>query len=259
MSRMKQCARCKNIIQNDNEMFCPKCGGTQFNYPRSTQQKQSQPQSRPVQPHQQQSNMNNVGGATQMPSMDMYNQQTSGYNQPTSGYNQPMYNQQPVQPQVYTQQQMPMQSTMQIQQAFNQSPAQPTRAKKVSKKERQRRETEALFAIKAARERGENLTKEEYYRQMGWEEAAQQIQQKPMKSQQQSYGMQQNIGNTEAVTVKDWIITLILMLIPILNIVLALKNMNSISVDMSKRNFYKAFLIYYIAALIISIAISFVI
>lgn len=257
---MKQCIRCKNIV-NDNEQFCPKCGGMQFNFGQNTPQQPRPVQPRPAQPRQ--SNQFN----NQAPINQDYNQQQQ-YQQNTYN-NQQQYQQQQYQQQQYTNQQYQQNTynnqynnntnnnfvqsnNSQYNNSQNQYQQNSKKAsKKISKKEQQNREMQMMLAMKAAKEKGEPFNKEQFYMEHGWE-----LPGESTKSNQYINNANSNISSDGSV--KDWLITLILLIVPILNIFIAVSNMNNIKNSEYKKNFYKAYLIYYIAALILSIAISFI-
>jgi hypothetical protein len=59
-------------------------------------------------------------------------------------------------------------------------------------------------------------------------------------------------------TVKDWIVTFLIMLIPVFNILYIIKNMTNNNNPSYKRNYFKAYLVYFIVAFIISLILSIV-
>lgn len=86
-----------------------------------------------------------------------------------------------------------------------------------------------------------------------------------ISNQQNNVISQQNINNQEqqfiddiqpTTSVKEWIITMLMLLIPIWNIFYILKNIKNVNIPDYKRNYLKAFAIYYIAVMVISVAIT---
>lgn len=217
---MKQCVRCGQKV-NDDQQFCVKCGGTNF---RTIVQ-----QNRPQQPMQ--NRMNNNGFNQQNMQMQQQQRVMPGQPKPNRPGQQNMQNMQNMQ-QIQNQNQL-------------NNVQQPKKLKKVSKKEQQAREMKMLYAMREAQQRGEAFDEEAYKQQNGWYETVG-TSNNNMISQ----------GNTAEMSVLDWIKTFLLMLIPIVNLVIAFSGMKNMSNPEYKRNYYKAFLIYYIAVFAISIAVA---
>lgn len=94
-----------------------------------------------------------------------------------------------------------------------------------------------------------------------------QAQKQAMQSQQQQQNVRpgQKVNNYNDrftdetlpdMTVQDWIITLVMLIIPGFNIYLIVKGMNEPMNPPYKQNFYKAFGLYFAASFIVSIIIS---
>lgn len=243
---MKQCIRC-NMQLDDSVQSCPKCRGVQF---RAVQQQINRPQTgvpqmRPNvgvnQPVQQQ-----VRPARPVQTQQVVRPQ-QGYVNNQNQMNQQPYTTQPQQGNVYNQQGQYGAVNRQNTAMTQQNATTGMRLRKVSGKEKKMREMELAYAMKAAQERGEIFDPEVYKMQHGWYEEV------PVN------GMNGTNVNSSDMTVKDWIITLLIMLIPIVNLVIAFKGMSNINYPEYKKNYYKAFLIYYIASMALSIVLSLVI
>lgn len=229
---MKICARCGQNV-NDTEQFCSRCGGTQFKVPQPTQQ------NRPVKPQmhqaQQQMNMNQQQNNMWQQPMNQNTQQmnmnqqrpvrpqlnktmnNTGINNQAQFNNQQMQQMQMNQQQMYNGQQMYNSQQMQQGQQNNQFQELPPKKKLfMSKGERQ-----------AAKLNKQNNTN----------------QQMPQVS-------------ADGSSVKDWVLTLIFLIIPIYNIVYIIKVIKSPTETMYKKNYIKAFLIYFAASCIISLIIT---
>lgn len=231
---MKQCVRCGKQVA-DNQQFCDNCGGTNFKpvIQQNRQQQQRQNMNRQGQQYQQMQQRQNMNGNMQRQNMSG-NVQRPGQQR-----------QQPARPNMNKGQ------TQQNQNGFNSQydnnsfvDTANKQLKKVSKKEAQQREMKMLYAMKEAQERGEVFDEEKYKEQHGWYVTT---------------GANGKTISSSDSTVADWIKTLILMLIPIVNLIIAVSGMKNTSNPDYKRNYYKAFLIYYLAAFAISAAVSYLI
>ena len=234
---MKQCVRCGKQVA-DNQQFCDNCGGTNFKpvVQQNRQQQQRQNMNRQGQQYQQQQmqqQRQNMNGNMQRQNMNG-NMQRPGQQR-----------QQPARPNMNKGQ------TQQNQNEFNSQydnnsfvDTANKQLKKVSKKEAQQREMKMLYAMKEAQQRGEVFDEEKYKEQHGWYVTT---------------GTNGKTVSSSDSTVADWIKTLILMLIPIVNLIIAVSGMKNTSNPDYKRNYYKAFLIYYLAAFAISAAVSYLI
>jgi hypothetical protein len=63
----------------------------------------------------------------------------------------------------------------------------------------------------------------------------------------------------DAITLKQWLITIIILVIPIANIVYLVLQLKNQLTPVTKKNFLKAYAIYYVAALVLSLVISVII
>lgn len=231
---MKQCVRCGKQVA-DNQQFCDNCGGTRFKpvVQQNIQQQQRQNMNRQGQQYQQMQQRQNMNSNVQRQNMNG-NMQRPGQQR-----------QQPARPNMNKGQ------TQQNQNGFNSQydnnsfvDTANKQLKKVSKKEAQQREMKMLYAMKEAQQRGEVFDEEKYKEQHGWYVTT---------------GANGKAVSSSDSTVADWIKTLILMLIPIVNLIIAVSGMKNTSNPDYKRNYYKAFLIYYLAAFAISAAVSYLI
>lgn len=235
---MKVCSRCGQQL-NDNEEFCNRCGGTKFKIP-------GQP--RPQQRQNMNMNMNmNMGGMQgqnqQNMNMNMGGMQGQGQGQ-MQGQNQQNMNMQN------------MQMNMQ----------QPSSKKLFKSRKEKKAEMEAEMAImKQMKEQG--LTGNPNQLNMQNQQRPMQ-QNKPMQqNQQQQYNMQKqqmnnqnqftdNYSSDDEMSIQDWVILLVIMSVPVVNIVYILKNMNNYNISLTKRNFLKGYAAYFIVAIIISFMLS---
>lgn len=246
---MKQCARCGQQL-NDNEQFCTRCGGTNFRVI-GTQGSQGQ-QVRNNMTQQRPNGAPNNNGMQQRPvqnnQRNQYQQQGNFQGQQRQQVNRP--NNQQVRPQINrpgqanNNMQQPgaynMQQNEMNNQPVNSMENMPMKLRKMSRKEKQSKEMELMYAKKAANERGEYFDDEEFKRQHGWYE-----------------DRSATVAATTDMTVGDWIKTLLLMLIPLVNIVVAVLGIKNVSTPEYKKNYYKAFMIYYIIAFILSALVTF--
>lgn len=243
---MKQCARCGQQL-NDNEQFCNRCGGTNFKQV-NIQGQPSRPanmqQQRPMQVNQ---NMNGMQQQRQMQGQ-MQQGMIQGQNQQNrQQVNRPNQPNRPMQGQMQQGQMQGAQqqvgqnfSNIDAQQSnqFNDAPV--MKLRKMSKKEKQSKEMELMYAMKAATERGEYFDEEMFKQQHGWYEDG-----------------TASSKNTGDMSVVDWIKTLLIMLVPIVNIVVAILGIKNAGNPDYKKNYYKAFLIYYLVAIVLSTLVAF--
>lgn len=234
---MKQCARCGQQL-NDNEQFCNRCGGTNFKM-MNMQYKQARPaniqQQRPIQGN------NNTNGIQKRP---MPNQQFQQGQQFRNQVNKPNQPNRPMQGQVQgnqmqqKNQQNFVDASVQQNNQFKDSSV--MKLRKMSKKEKQSKEMELMYAMKAATERGEYFDEELFKQQHGWYEDS-------TVSDKTSGDM----------SVADWIKTLLIMLVPVVNIIVAILGIRNTSNPVYKKNYYKAYLIYYLSSFALSTLIAF--
>lgn len=230
---MKQCARCGQQL-NDNEQFCTRCGGTNFRAA-ANQPQQVRPnnmQQRPMNNGMQQRPMNN--GMNNVQQRPMQNTQQGQQVRPqVNRPNQPNRNNM----QNINMQNNGISSTQQNNQ-YNDTPV--LKLRKMSRKEKQSKEMELMYAKKAANERGEYFDDEMFKQQHGWYED----------------GSAPSVASGD-MSVGDWIKTLLIMLVPIVNIIVAVLGIRNSSNPDYKKNYYKAFLIYYVVAFVLSALVTF--
>lgn len=230
---MKQCARCGQQL-NDNEQFCTRCGGTNFRVAanQSQQVRPNNMQQRPMNNGMQQRPMNN--GINNVQQRPMQNTQQGQQVRPQVN--------RPNQPNRNNMQNINMQNTgisnTQQNNQYNDTPV--LKLRKMSRKEKQSKEMELMYAKKAASERGEYFDDEMFKQQHGWYED----------------GSTPSVAS-ENMSVGDWIKTLLIMLVPIVNIIVAVLGIKNNSNPDYKKNYYKAFLIYYIVAFVLSALVTF--
>lgn len=228
---MKQCARCGQQL-NDSEQFCSRCGGTNF----KVMNMQGQP-ARPMNQQQRPVQGQIQNGMQQRPIQNQPGQQARPQVNRPNQPNRPMQNQIP---NGSMQQQVNNEFTGNQVQQNNQFVDAPLKLRKMSKKEKQSKEMELMYAMKAASERGEYFDEEMFKQQHGWYDDG-------SMSSEASADM----------TMVDWLKTLLIMLVPIVNIIVAFLGMRNTSNPVYKRNYYKAFMIYYIVAFVLSALVAF--
>lgn len=236
---MKQCARCGQQL-NDNEQFCTRCGGTNFRTAtnQSQQVRPNNMQQRPMNNGMQQQRPMNNNGMNNTQQRPMQNTQQNQQVQPQVN--------RPNQPNRNNMQNNNMQNNMQNTgvsptQQNNQFTDTPVlKLRKMSKKEKQSKEMELMYAKKAANERGEYFDDEMFKQQHGWYED----------------GSAPSVASGD-MSVGDWIKTLLIMLVPIVNIIVAVLGIRNSSNPDYKKNYYKAFLIYYVVAFVLSALVTF--
>lgn len=239
---MKQCARCGKQL-NDNEQFCSACGSTAFRQignaqrPNAGVQRPNGNIQRPngVNVQRPNGNMQRPNGMNvQRPNGNM--QRPNGMNdmQPNAGYvnsgvQRPQQNRQ-----MANNQNMNNYDGMQQQYGNmpqnNQFTAKP---KKLSRKEKKAQEMAMMYAMQEAQRNGQYFDVDAYKREHGMVDE-----------------FSDNTYTGEA-SCKDWLVVLLLMLIPIVNIVICIIRMKDTR-NQTMANFYKAYLVYYGAAIILS-------
>lgn len=230
---MKQCMRCGQQL-NDNEQYCNRCGGANFRA-MGVQGQPTRPANMQQRPMQGNPNMN---GMQQRPPQQGQNMQSRPQVNRPNQPNRPMQGQ--------GQNGQMQQQTMQdfnngVNQQNNQFTDTPVmKPKKMSKKERQSKELELMYAMRAASERGEYFDEELFKQQHGW-----------------YVDGTAASSDTRDMTVVDWIKTLLIMLIPVVNIVVAILGIKNTSNPEYKKNYFKAFLIYYGVSMTISTLVAF--
>ena len=235
---MKQCTRCGNIVQNNSEQFCPKCGGTNFKPVAGNQQvvrpqmAKPQTQQNNTQPNKNQNiNKPQLGkpGQTQnQQRANMYNQQGNGQIQ-----NRPQ-NQQ-------------MNRNMN---QHNNTPANNSTNTadidistiKLSKKQQQSKDLAVMNAMKQAQMNGESIDIVAFER--NW------ILTHVVKN---NNGNNNVALNESTISMTRWLIALLISTIPIVGILYSVFIIRDYSYSETQRNFHKAFIIFYSAMFIISI------
>lgn len=257
---MKICTRCKNMVQ-DNEEFCGRCGGRNFtiqgqgqNQPMQGQRPQQGQPMRPQQGQQMQRPQQGQQMRPQQPQQrpmqgqgqqrPMQGQQQGQFMRPQQGQQRPMQNQQMQRPQ----QQMPNQNMSfdngyeqgQMQQDFGQGfdnnafPDQPAPKKGLfGKKNKQ---------PKASKQPVQNNTNNGFEAEFSTNNFGPTIQ--PVIE--------------DGSSVADWLKTMLILLIPVYGLIKYFMGMKDMTLPAYKRNYYKAFLIYFVACIVISIVLSIV-
>lgn len=287
---MRFCARCRKEI-GDNETYCSRCGSTQFIDGQRPQQQTQQPggqmQGRPMQ-GQMQSNrpMMNNGQMQGRPAAQFNGQQPMGarpmQNQPQGQYQNQMQGR-PMQNNNQMYQQQMQQNHQQIQYngqqpqgnyggyqqqqpanngGYNQQPVNNggyTSADFVDTPEQTEKPKKKLFSGKSKKEK-----MYEEMKQMGQQAQTNHSVSDPTDAKTAQFNnMQEQTNNivkqaaiqtgTGIITVFDWILTMILMMIPIVNIVYIVKTLLNKTVNPSKKNYVKAYLVWYVISLLIVI------
>lgn len=200
----------------DNEQFCSLCGGNKF---RAKVQEQPNNQAQPVrksQPRQMQ------------PQVSMPQQQIG---MPQQQMN--MQNQQQAMPQ----QQMPQQGK-----------------KFKSRAEKKAQMQQEIAMMKQMQQ--QNMANGVQGQQPQQQQRPMKHRQVPMQNQGQQTYNEFSDDDIYDMTVKDWIIVQLFLLIPIYNIIYVIKGIKDYNIPDYKRNFLKAYGIYYLSALVLSIIIA---
>lgn len=222
---MKICVRCGNKLKDD-ETFCNRCGGTNF----------KAPQPKPKQNINTQQNLN----MQQNMNYNMGMQQNMNYN-PNIGMQQNMnYNPN-----------MGMQpnSNMGMQYGMNQQ--QYNGSKPLFKSHKQKK-----AEMQAEMEMMKQMQMQQQNQMNGGAQTNHNI--KPGQKQSVASLLQNNqFSDVQPdMNVKEWIQTLVILAIPIINIVYIVKGMNNPMYTPYRQNFLKAFGIYYAVAFILSLVLS---
>ena len=222
---MKICVRCGNKLKDD-ETFCNRCGGTNFKAPQPKPKQNINTQ----QNLNMQQNMNyNIGMKQNMnynPNMVM--QQNMNYN-PNMG--------------------MQPNSNMGMQYGMNQQ--QYNGSKPLFKSHKQKK-----AEMQAEMEMMKQMQMQQQNQMNGGAQTNQNI--KPGQKQSVASLLQNNqFSDVQPdMNVKEWIQTLVILAIPIINIVYIVKGMNNPMYTPYRQNFLKAFGIYYAVAFILSLILS---
>lgn len=289
---MKACMRCNKMV-DDSVQVCPVCGSNKF---RTAQAKKPVRPPRPqggMQNNQQgMNNMNmgngnmGMGNGNMNMGMGMGGQQynNGGYN-PNMGmgmnngnmnmggmsnYNQNMGMSMTGQQMNMNNGNMNMGNQQQTQNVQQQAPQKKEKKKKMSRKEKMQLEMEQMRQIQEARANG---LPDPVFDNGQTQNANPQPKQRRGQVNNNMRGMQgnmQNMGNMNAMqqrfqdvptnsgesSVKQWIITLVITAIPILNIIYCIMVMKNNNADGYRRDFAKAFLIYLVIAFAVSLVIG---
>lgn len=242
---MKICARCGQNV-NDAEQFCSRCGGTQFKVSKATQQ------NRPVRPQMHQAQQQINQGQQQMnmnqQQVNMNQQQNGMWQQPMNQNTQQMnMNQQrPVRPQLNkSMNNMGMNNQAQ----FNNQQMQQTQMNQQQMNMNQQMYNGQQMQGQQNNQFQELPPKKKLFMSKGERQAAK-------LNKQNNPNQQMTQINSDGSSVKDWILTLIFLIIPIYNIVYIIKVTKSPTEVMYKKNYIKAFLIYFAASCVISLIIT---
>lgn len=233
---MKQCIRCGSVVQNNAEQFCPKCGGTKF---KPTQNNQNGQQAKPQQP-----NLNKP----QQPRPQQQRPQQNNGQQFNRNMQAPVSNQMSAEQLRNAGQNRANSQHGNMQNMQNQKNAQMNMTNqpvKLNKKQQQAKDMAMMNAMKQAQMSGQPFDAVAFENE--W--IAQNVVNK------QSNANSTASSGTET-TFVQWMIALVISVIPIVGIVYSVMIMKNYSYSETRRNFHKAFLVYYIAAFIISLGIT---
>ena len=234
---MRVCARCKQII-NDGETFCSRCGSTQFIDQSQVQQRTQQNMQGPRPMNNQQRPMVNNQQRPRNGQQMMNQQQFINNGQQNMHGQRPMNNQQrPMNNQQRPQQNMNGQININNQQMMN------NQYNQQGMNMGNQTNFNADFT--------DNFSNTNIQNQNNMNNGKKQKQPKVPKQQIPDDGV--------TVSVKEWIITQLILCIPLFNIVYILMQIKKPNIKSSKKNYLIAFAIYFIAAVIISVALTAVI
>ena len=277
--------RCNKMV-DDSVQVCPVCGSNKF---RTAQAKKPVRPPRPqggMQNNQQGMNNMNMGNGNMNMGMGMGGQQynNGGYN-PNMGMGMNngnmnmggMSNYNPNMGMGMTGQQMNMNNgnmnmgnQQQTQNVQQQAPQKKEKKRKMSRKEKMQLEMEQMRQIQEARANG---LPDPVFDNGQTQNANPQPKQRRGQVNNNMRGMQgnmQNMGNMNAMqqrfqdaptnsgesSVKQWIITLVITAIPILNIIYCIMIMKNNNAEGYRRDFAKAFLIYLVIAFVVSLLVG---
>ena len=260
---MKRCLQC-NAIVNDTDQICNRCGSTKFvavhtnnqqrqnanlNRPQNSMNRPNNGMNRPQRPNnsmnrpnngqqRQNSGMNRPNNSQQRQNVNMNGQQRQYSGQQRQNVNQPRPNMNMNEQTQNTYQH----SNNSNQNTFVENEAvQPT--KKLSRKERKALEMKMMQEMQEAQQRGEIVDVNEFRERYGLNDT-------------KSKNKTESTINSGSTSLVKWLVLFIIMTIPLVNVVFGVIGIKSGKNDESTENFFKAFLIYYIVALIISIGIA---
>lgn len=236
---MKICTRCGQVAQ-DNEAFCNRCGGTKF-----TQQAAQKPQ-QPRRPQPQQQQMQRA---------------------PQQNQQQMTNTARPQRPNMPNMQNQPGQQGMQNQNMNNMQNQQVAQNQNMNSMEQGAVNTKKPGIFQSRKDKKAQMEQEmammkqmQQARNQGQQIPNQQVQNNNYAQPNINMGYQQNQSNfielDMEMSVKDWVITLLMLVVPIWNIVYIVKNMNNPSIPLYKQNFLKAYALYFIGAFVVSIVLT---
>lgn len=200
----------------DNEQFCTLCGGNKF---RAKVQPQLNTQAQPVR-------------------------------QPQPRQMQPQVNM-PQQQMGMPQQQMGMQN----QQQAMQQQAMPQQGKKFKSRAEKKAQMQQEIAMMKQMQQ-QNMANGIQGQQPQQQARPVKQRQVPMQNQGQQPYDEFSDDDMYDITVKDWVIVLLFLLIPVYNIIYVVKGIKDYNMPEYKRNFLKAYGIYFLSAFVISIIIA---
>ena len=225
---MKICVRCGNKLKDD-ETFCNRCGGTNFKAPQPKPKQNINTQQNLNMQQNMQQNMNYNMGMQQNMNYNMGMQQNMNYN-PNMGMN---YN-----------------PNMGMQYGMNQQQYNGSKPLFKSHKQKKAEMQAEIEMMKQMQMQQQN--------QMNGGGVQPNQNTKPGQKQSVASLLQNNqFSDVQPdMNVKEWVQTLIILVIPIANIVYILKGMNNPMYPPYRQNFLKAFGIYYVVAFILSLILS---
>ena len=256
---MKVCSRCKQQL-NDTDMSCPRCGSKSFMpmQPNNMYQQSPQQNWQQGQPQQMQQSMNNMNQQQAWQNQPMQNQPMQ--NQP--GWNGQQQYQQQYNQNVNNQQPNIMRPNMQapgnnMGQPIPNEPDPLAMTAKNKKKlfgkdktPQQQMAQQQIYGAPTQQGNPNAINNQQTYNQQTYNQQA-------YGTPQQPYGQPNTVDplqvNATDMTVSDWIKTMLIMLVPIYNLVFIVKGMNNVNYPMYKRNYFKAYLIYFLASFGISL------
>ena len=286
--------RCNKMV-DDSMQVCPVCGSNKFRTAQAKKPVRPPRPQGGMQNNQQGMNNMNIGGmGNQQYNNSCYNQQygNGNYNQNMGmnmnpgnmdmggmgNYNQNMnmsgmgsYSQNMGMNMGAQQMNMGNQQTQNVQQ---QAPQKKEKKKKMSRKEKMQLEMEQMRQIQEARAKGlpdpvfdngqAQNANQQYQQKRGQVNNSNNMNMGGMQGNMQNMGnrntgqqrFQDMPANSGESSVKQWIITLVITAIPILNIVYCIMIMKNNNAEGYRRDFAKAFLIYLVIAFVVSLVIG---
>lgn len=262
---MKICARCGQKL-DDNETFCNRCGGTNFKIPQPRQQVNIQKQPLPQQSVQQQAPQQQQNIQRQNTYQQSSQQNVMG-NVTHNGMRQSFTDKQMEQKKINLQQDLDKSTSggafgifksRKVKQA--EMEAEMARMKQMQ----QEKQIQNLQNAAAQAKLDEERAKLEFERAQMQQQQQQILQQQQIVRPGQKSNPFTNSNNqfTEAepdMSIKDWVIMLVMLAIPGYNIFYVIANMNNPKFPPYKQNYLKAYGLYFVASFVISLIISIII